>query len=505
MVRVVEHLFEGAGPRPLLEVEWHGSRHASFRPWRRGDALGGPTPAEEEASEPACDTNNLPSAISSVGACRLTANAPRPPAAINKLSRPDPAEVDEGLLPAAQFALALDGEIVEERVFGEAGPGTRYCMFSATKPFVASTVWRLIADGARPAQPVTTWFPAFGANGKDAITLEQVMLHTSGFPTAPMGPAHWSDRADPQERMAAWRLNWEPGTRYEYHPTAAHWVLAELIETVTGTDFRDAIDDLVTGPLGLPRIVGLPLDDQDDIAIAEPRRRARRRREELMAAFGVPGAAGDEVTDEAISRFNEPEARAVGVPGGGGFARAVDVARFYQALLHGDEDVWPADLLQDVTTNVRNRMPDPPDARQPHARSDGGRRRRVRPRAGFGRTVSPATFGHNGAGGQIAWADPATGLSFAFVTNGYDRHEVRQPRRTTSLGSLAAVTAPRAEPPRRRRRTRPSGRRRRSPGRARSSGQRGVALAGQAVEDPERQRGAPSSVVRSCSVAQKPT
>jgi CubicO group peptidase (beta-lactamase class C family) len=62
---------------------------------------------------------------------------------------------------------------------------------------------------------------------------------------------------------------------------------------------------------------------------------------------------------------------------------------------------------------------------------------------GFGRAVSPGTFGHNGAGGQIAWADPATGLSFAFVTNGYDRHEVRQPRRTTSLGSLAAVTAPR--------------------------------------------------------------
>ena len=93
-----------------------------------------------------------------------------------------------------------------------------------------------------------------------------------------MGPAHWSDRATRQERMASWRLNWEPGTRYEYHPTAAHWVLAELIETVTGTDYRDAVHDLVTAPLGLPRIVGLPLDDQDDIAVAAPRRRARRRR-----------------------------------------------------------------------------------------------------------------------------------------------------------------------------------------------------------------------------------
>ena len=252
-------------------------------------------------------------------------------------------------------------------------------------------MWRLIAAGdLDPAQPVTTWFPAFGANGKDAITLEQVMLHTSGFPTAPMGPAHWSDRATRQERMAGWRLNWEPGTRYEYHPTAAHWVLAELIEEVTGTDYRVAVHELVTGPLGLPRIVGIPLDEQDDIAslqlVGE-----HATSEELMAAFGVPELPVTEVTDDAVSRFNEPDVRAVGVPGGGGFARASDVARFYQALLHGDEDVWPAALLQDVTTNVRNRLPDP--AGTPANRTlgllvagdDGYAHVR-----GFGRTVSPA-------------------------------------------------------------------------------------------------------------------
>ena len=80
----------------------------------------------------------------------------------------------------------------------------------------------------------------------------------------------------------------------------------------------------------------------------------------------------------------------------------------------------------------------------------------------MGRTVSPGTFGHNGAGGQICWADPATGLSFAFVTNGYDRHEVRQPKRTTAIASLAAVTARSAEPAQRSGRGRPR-RRRRSP------------------------------------------
>ena len=50
-------------------------------------------------------------------------------------------------------------------------------------------------------------------------------------------------------------------------------------------------------------------------------------------------------------------------------------------------------------------------------------------------------FGHNGAGGQIAWADPVTGLSFCYLTNGLDRHLLRESRRTTALGSLAAACA----------------------------------------------------------------
>jgi CubicO group peptidase (beta-lactamase class C family) len=57
---------------------------------------------------------------------------------------------------------------------------------------------------------------------------------------------------------------------------------------------------------------------------------------------------------------------------------------------------------------------------------------------GMGHTVSARAFGHNGAGGQIAWADPATGLSFCYLTNGLDQDELRQWRRTTGIGSRAA-------------------------------------------------------------------
>ena len=57
---------------------------------------------------------------------------------------------------------------------------------------------------------------------------------------------------------------------------------------------------------------------------------------------------------------------------------------------------------------------------------------------GFGAGCSPRTFGHNGAGGQISWADPDTGLSMGFVTSGIDANFLREARRTISIASKVA-------------------------------------------------------------------
>src|SRR5690242_1100369 len=181
-------------------------------------------------------------------------------------------EVDDGLLPSCQLAIGYEGEIVASAVFGDATEDTRYVAYSATKPFIAAAIWSLMGDGlvATDAR-VVDYFPEFGAEGKDKITVEQVLLHTSGFPMAPMGPPEWFTRDGRVRRMTGWRLNWEPGTRYEYHATSAHWVLAEIIERVTGKDFREAVHARVTQPLGLPRVVGIPEDQQEGIATVEIR------------------------------------------------------------------------------------------------------------------------------------------------------------------------------------------------------------------------------------------
>ncbi len=336
--------------------------------------------------------------------------------------------------------MGFEGAIVAQETFGDATDDTRYCYFSATKAFVVSAVWQLITEGAiDTAATVASYLPEFADNGKESITVEQVMLHTSGFPHAPLGPPTWNTSAGRREAFARWRLNWEPGTRYEYHPTSAHWVLAEIMQELTGNDFRDEVQRRVTDPLGLPRIVGIPLDQQNDMAelvlTGEP-----ATPDELEAAFGVRELPASEVTDAVIMRFNDPAQREIGVPGGGGWGRAIDLAAFYQALLHNPGELWDPAMLADATGRVRNTLPDPMGV--PANRSlglilagDDGRSNL----RGLGRTVSPAAFGHNGAGGQLAWADPATGLSLGYTTNGYDRHEVRQPRRDTSIGSLAGL------------------------------------------------------------------
>jgi CubicO group peptidase (beta-lactamase class C family) len=60
----------------------------------------------------------------------------------------------------------------------------------------------------------------------------------------------------------------------------------------------------------------------------------------------------------------------------------------------------------------------------------------------MGPTVSPRAFGHNGAAGQIAWADPANGLSFGLTTSGIDPHYLREAQRIVSLSSKAGVCRP---------------------------------------------------------------
>ena len=316
-------------------------------------------------------------------------------------------EVASGLR-ACQLAVGRAGEILWTGSFGAADPETRFRVASATKPIVASAVWLLIGDGLLDLErTVAHYLPEFATHGKEAVTVEQVLLMTCGFPNAPMDPAEGADPERRIARLATWELEYEPGTKYVYHGGSAHWVLAELIERIANVDFRDFIEQRVTRPLGLPRLLGIPRAEQTK-----------------MEQLSLP--------ESRVGGFDQVAAIEAGIPGGGGAMTAATLARFYQALLHNPGGLWKAELLEDATTRIRCTLPDPL-MKLPANRTLG-----VVIGAGFGTTwgKSPTAFGWPGAGGQIGFAEPATGISFAFLQSG-DSDELSQFTRGIKFSELA--------------------------------------------------------------------
>ena len=354
-------------------------------------------------------------------------------------------EVDEGLLPGVQIALARHGKVGVCESFGQADNESLICIFSATKGITSAAAWLLFQEGKLAEDEIVADIvPEFGSNGKENVTVQQLFTHTAGFPHAPFRPLQWPSKQERYERFAQWRLSWQPGTQFEYHPTSTMWVIAEIIERRSGMSYTEFVRTQVIEPLGLKNLfVGLPAEENEralDVAHSgDP------MTEEDYKALGMPMPPDTEVTEEALLAFNTAEVRAVGVPGGGGYANAHDMALFYQALLHGGLDhveLWHEGTRHDVRRVRSGELKDPMFKvlanRALGIILSGDKTRNFR---GFGNTNSPEAFGHNGAGGQLCWADPATGLSLAYLTSGHDRHNVRQGRRGVAINSLAAVCA----------------------------------------------------------------
>lgn len=355
-------------------------------------------------------------------------------------------DIEKGRLPGAQIAIARHGRIAAVRTFGRMTPAedappatdeTLYCIYSSTKGIFAVALWMLIENRAlRLEERVADIVPEFGSNGKDTITVEQLVLHLGGFPYAPLGPPDWEDRDQRLSSFHRWRLNWEPGSRFEYHPTSAHWVIAEILERRSGMDFRRFVRERITQPLGLDELfIGLPPEQDHRVATVV----------QMTPPVEPPGGWRG-VDPAALLVFNEPRNRRVGVPGGGGITGAAELALLYQPLIHGGEDVFGRRILRRETIEHCTRVLTgvqhvDPLMRIPVNRAVGlvvaGDDGRSYLR-GFGRSVSPRAFGHGGAGGQIAWGDPTTGLSFGYVTNGFTDF-LENGRRITALSTLACA------------------------------------------------------------------
>ncbi|MGZ4702990.1 MAG: serine hydrolase domain-containing protein [Ilumatobacteraceae bacterium] len=363
------------------------------------------------------------------------------PHAVDALRDRIQAEIDDGHSLAAQFAMGLHGEIVAGASFGTAHPDSRFVIFSATKTIVAMALLPHLANHSiELTAPVARYLPEFADNGKGGVTVLQLLTMQGGFPQALLGPDRWATSSGRRAQFAEWTLAWPAGTRTEYHPLAAHWVIAELIETMSGRPYAEVINERVAAPAGSAAVLGTA-------AVPDPARGevvtirtagSVPSYEHLLAEFGRPDLVPDTtVSPDVLLGLNHPRAHAAGIPGGGGIARAVDVAKIYQSFMHNPHGAHRADWLADATGTIRNGSINVSDGVPANrtiagvvAGVDGLHQYRWFPDA-------PRAFGHHGAGGQICWIDLDSGLSFCFLHDTLQLDPSHDLRRCRELNALA--------------------------------------------------------------------
>ncbi|HXD89980.1 MAG TPA: serine hydrolase domain-containing protein [Candidatus Binataceae bacterium] len=368
-------------------------------------------------------------------------------------------DVTEGILPACQVAIARNGKIASMQTFGHAiqggtdKPATDQTVFdamSATKAVTASALWIMIQEGKLdPADRIVKYVPEYGTNGKEVTTIEQLMIHTAGIPVAPGSFKDWGSKPKRLERFAQWRPDHTPGEKFIYHIQANYWPIAEAIERISGKRIGEFVRERIAEPLGIPELrIGLPADVQKRMADVIWVGEAANAEEYQKLGIAPPRANMGSINEGVVLEMNDPEVRSSDHPAGGLMTTAGDLALFYQALLNDGKSydgkrIWQSSILTQARRIRSGDLIDPARGMPANralgiviAGGDGKANLR-----GFGRTNSAEAFGHPGFGGQIGWADPATGISFAYLTNGFDRNDLREGRRSVAVCSLAGSCA----------------------------------------------------------------
>ncbi|EPB6479687.1 serine hydrolase domain-containing protein [Pseudomonas aeruginosa] len=304
-----------------------------------------------------------------------------------------------------------------------------YCVI---KPVTAVAALMLVEEGRLGLDvPVCAYWPAFAQNGKERITLRQVLCHTSGLPALrpPDRTPIMYDWEAMVEAVAAEPAWWAPGMELGYGATTYGWILGELIRRVDGRDSQAFIQERITRSLGLEVHAGVAAEDFQRIAhfeYAAGRQGEHYARELREIIVNRPGdVATLAFTNPSMSSKNTSDPRwwAYHQPGACSHATVHGLAGFYSALLGGR--LIGTELLRDFHQE----------------QSCGIDRTLCRPmRYGLGCMLENAAdpvasycmgqkaFGHVGLGGPVAFADPERNLSFAFVTTTMGGHVLMDPR-----------------------------------------------------------------------------
>lgn len=354
--------------------------------------------------------------------------------------------VDPGELGAA-VTVVIDGKPVVDLWGGLADAhtgrgwteGTPVLVYSATKGPTATCALLLWERGLLDLDaPVADVWPEFAAGGKGAVTTRHLLTHQAGLPVFDE-PITFTECHDPDlvaARLAAQTPKWDPGTAHGYHPLTWGWLVGEVIRRVSGRSVGTMVAEELAGPLGINLWLGLPPEREASVArLAAGRFDLSGMRPDdpgltflsaimdteslTFKAFANPPGQLD------VESFNAPELHQAEWPAANGIATARALATLYGALaldsvlssatldeasrpqVSGPDRVLAVETsfglgfsLHSVLTGPGGRSDEHSSGGSPMSAHDAG-----------------GAFGHEGAGGSVAFADRSKGLGFAYVMN----------------------------------------------------------------------------------------
>ncbi|WP_127557102.1 serine hydrolase domain-containing protein [Saccharospirillum alexandrii] len=343
-------------------------------------------------------------------------------------------DVDERM--GAGLSIWQDGEEVVNLSAGLAEPNiakpwsedTTAVVFSCTKGLMSILAAQLVQQGHLDYdRPVADYWPEFEAGGKGNITVADALAHRAGL-SALHSPAEFSDIVHWQpvvERLAEQTPLWLPGTGYAYHALTHGWLVGEIFRRVTGESVKSLFNRLIARPLNAEAWIGLPEGQEDRVAHIgcsqalydfwqnEQANDSDASPNWLYRAMTLGNALPATLITED-GGFNDPRLHQAEIPGAGGIATATALGSIWSATVTPTRGVR---LIDDATMQAAVTLTSEGEPVFPVPGPF--------PRYGRGfqldsparRYLSEDSFGHDGAGGQVVFADKAQRIGFAYVTN----------------------------------------------------------------------------------------
>jgi len=333
--------------------------------------------------------------------------------------------MQQSLHVGAQIFISQAGQTLLDTAVGLARPGvpmtsdTLMMWMSSTKPVTAVAIAKLWQAGKlRLDDPIATHLPEFAAHGKGSITIRHALTHTGGF----RGIASRYDSVPWSQAIAALcnarpEPNWIPGKKAGYHIASSWYVLAEIVQRLSGVPFSDYVRDQIFLPLGMR-----------DSWIGMPEATYSGYGDRIGLIYQTEGGKS-----EPHAGLNALAATVNPRPAANGRGPIRELGRFYQALLaglksvvseadHAGEVGLTSQTIEAMVARHRTGLRDLTFQLTldwalgfiPNTQNDDMQRFGY----GFGPHASPRAFGHGGNQSSLGMADPEHDLVVAVVFNG---------------------------------------------------------------------------------------